>query len=76
LEEETGLKLPVQAANLGEGNWAVFFAEMKQEAQVRLDEEHDDYQWVSLDEAAKRCRPEQVGAAVKGVGKKLGFYIS
>ena len=73
LKEETGLRLSLQATELGDGSWAIFFAEENQGEQLTLDEEHDQFLWVSFDEATKRCTPQWVSDAIVGVGHRLGI---
>ena len=73
LAEETGLSLSFQATELGDGTWAVFFAEAGPEDQVTLDEEHDRYQWVSLTEAVQRCTPSKVSDSILGVAQQLAI---
>lgn len=58
LREETGIEgepEPVATENIG---WAVFFLDVPWGIQVELSHEHDDFAWVSLDEATRLCRPE------------------
>lgn len=71
LAEETGLQLELTATGLGDGDWAVFYAEAGQGDRVTLDEEHDRYLWVSLEEATGRCIPHPVNEAILGVSRKL-----
>jgi RimJ/RimL family protein N-acetyltransferase len=65
LAEETGITsaelLPVDLS----GGWAVFPAGLPAGTSVRLDSEHDAFAWLSADEAARRCLPEQVTAAFR-----------
>jgi 8-oxo-dGTP pyrophosphatase MutT (NUDIX family) len=69
LREETGLELDCSATSCGTSDWAVFVAEATGEAEVRLDEEHDRFEWLSLDEAIERCLPAQVGDTLRGVAE-------
>jgi 8-oxo-dGTP pyrophosphatase MutT (NUDIX family) len=72
LLEETGLELEPVPTGCGSDEWAVFVAEAPPEAEVRLDREHDAYEWVSEDEAAARCLPAHVGAAFNAVSALVG----
>lgn len=65
LVEETGIVAdpePVATENIG---WAVFILEVPWGTRVRLSHEHDDFAWVSLDEAMRRCRPERHAASFR-----------
>lgn len=74
LQEETGLQLPLQATPFGE-NWAIFFAEAQVDGVINLvDDEHDHYEWVSLDEAVQRCQPAQVNGAIRQVAGLIGLH--
>lgn len=60
LAEESGITgidpLPVDLS-IG---WALFSADVALDTPVRLDHEHDRYEWLPLDDAVKRCAPEAV----------------
>lgn len=75
LREETGLELRCAPAELGSDEWAVYVAEAPADAQVRLDAEHDRFAWVTEKEAAERCLPATVGAAVVAVARALGSTL-
>lgn len=65
LVEETGVVAdpePVATENIG---WAVFILEVPWGTRVRLSHEHDDFAWVSQDEAMRRCRPERQAASFR-----------
>jgi hypothetical protein len=40
-------------------------------ADVRLDDEHDRYEWLSLEQAAARCLPVLVGESFRRVAASL-----
>ena len=65
LLEETGLVLPLRLTAAGSPHWRVFTAEAKPDARVVLDDEHDAYEWVALDEALRRCRPQLVADQIR-----------
>jgi 8-oxo-dGTP pyrophosphatase MutT (NUDIX family) len=74
LFEETGLLLDCRVASFHGGRVSfdggvchVFHAEAKSDAAVVLSEEHDAYEWVSVEEAARRCLPAWVGAMYRDV---------
>jgi hypothetical protein len=61
------------------GDWAhvtdevaLFCAEVPADADVRLDPEHDEFAWLSLEEAAPRCLPAVVGESLRIVDAHLG----
>jgi dATP pyrophosphohydrolase len=60
LSEETGLSLELEATPCNGDEWVVFAAEAPPGTQVVLDDEHDDFAWLPLDEALARCRPQVV----------------
>jgi len=65
LLEETGLVLPLRLTAAGSPHWRVFTAIARPDARVVLDEEHDAYEWVGLDEALRRCRPLLVADQIR-----------
>ena len=73
LREETGLSLTPQPTDLGSPEWAVYLAEVEQDAPVTLDAEHDRYEWVTFDDALQRCRPAVVAGALRRVGQHLAI---
>jgi 8-oxo-dGTP pyrophosphatase MutT (NUDIX family) len=62
LAEETGLNLPVRITDFGSESWFVYTAEATEKAEVDIsrEPEHDRYEWVSPEEAIKRCAPDLV----------------
>jgi 8-oxo-dGTP pyrophosphatase MutT (NUDIX family) len=66
LQEETGLDgepLPLRVAG---AQWTVFELEVPWGCHVVVDgEEHDRYEWVSLEEACRRCLPAVVADALR-----------
>lgn len=65
LLEETGLVLPLRLTAAGSPHWRVFTAIARPDARVVLDDEHDAYEWVGLDEALRRCRPPLVAHQIR-----------
>jgi ADP-ribose pyrophosphatase YjhB (NUDIX family) len=64
LLEETGLEL--ECLSIGfEDEVAVYMAEAPSDVDVVLDDEHDRFLWVSLEEAREKCAPEFVAAQFK-----------
>jgi 8-oxo-dGTP pyrophosphatase MutT (NUDIX family) len=66
LLEETGLALPI-AGPLEHvtDDVALFVAEASRDAEVRLDAEHDRFEWVTLEEGVRRCLPAVVGESLR-----------
>lgn len=71
LREETGLSLTPRPTDLGSAEWAVYLAEVEENAPITLDVEHDRFEWVTLDHALRRCRPAVVSDALLRVGQHL-----
>ena len=71
LMEETGLALVLEATNHGSEAWAVYCAEAAPAAVIRLDREHDRYEWQPLERAAAMCLPEAVSDYMLAIGKEL-----
>ena len=72
LLEETGLALPLRATPCSREEWAIYAAEAPPEAEVTLDDEHDGFEWLTLDEARARCRPQVVADGLACVAAWLG----
>ena len=74
LLEETGLQLAIRRIETDAADWAVYLAEAEAGTQAVLqDEEHDRFEWVSLTEAQKRCRPEQVARGIEAAARIIGL---
>jgi 8-oxo-dGTP pyrophosphatase MutT (NUDIX family) len=69
LREETGLEVDCSATSCGTSDWAVFVAQATPEMEIQLDEEHDRFEWLGLEEAVERCLPAHVGDALRSVAK-------
>jgi 8-oxo-dGTP pyrophosphatase MutT (NUDIX family) len=69
LEEETGLVLDPEPTELGTLDWAVYRAEAPSDAEIVLSSEHDAFRWVSVEEAAARCLPPQVGESIRAAAE-------
>jgi 8-oxo-dGTP pyrophosphatase MutT (NUDIX family) len=66
LEEEIGLALPLTplpAASASE-DVALFVAEAPPDAEVVLDDEHDRFLWLPLEEALPKCLPPVVASGL------------
>lgn len=63
LREEVGLELNLTVVDV-DRDWAIFVAEVPDGAEIRLDAEHDRYEWVSIDETKVRCMPSQVAQSI------------
>lgn len=71
LREETGLSLALRPTDLGSPEWAVYLAEVEADVSITLDAEHDRFEWVSFDEALRRCHPVVVADTLRRVGQHL-----
>jgi predicted metal-dependent hydrolase/8-oxo-dGTP pyrophosphatase MutT (NUDIX family) len=71
LREEAGLELPITRSGVGDEGWRVYTAQAPQNAEVSLNEEHDRYRWVSVDEAERLCLPAMVGRSIRAVEARL-----
>jgi 8-oxo-dGTP pyrophosphatase MutT (NUDIX family) len=71
LREETGLELPTMRIEVGSEEWPVYAAEAPPDAEVVLNEEHDQFRWASVDEAERLCLPPQVGNSVRTLDMRL-----
>lgn len=60
LFEETGVVVPVTPIAGAPSDWPWFFAVVPPDAEIVPDEDHDRREWVSLDEARRRCLPAVV----------------
>ncbi len=62
LREETGLLLRLTALPEAapSGDVALFVAQTPPDADVVLDDEHDEFMWLPLEEAGARCLPVEV----------------
>lgn len=58
LLEEAGLELQLQETDVSNDDWAVYVAEARSSAVVRLDAEHDRFEWMSADSAIECCQPD------------------
>jgi 8-oxo-dGTP pyrophosphatase MutT (NUDIX family) len=72
LYEETKLELPLQLIAHGSADWLLYMAEAPADALVVLDAEHDRFEWVAADSAARLCQPDRVSAQVRAVAASLG----
>ena len=72
LLEETGLALPLRRTPCSREEWAIYAAEAPPGAEVRLDDEHDGFEWLSLEKALVRCRPRVVADGLACVAAWLG----
>ena len=61
LREETGLELTPRRTRFGSEDWPVYAAEAKAVDRVQLGVEHDRCEWVTAQDAVRRCLPEEVG---------------
>lgn len=66
LTEETGLDLPIRRIRADDAEpWATYVAEAPADAEVVLDEEHDRFAWLPLEDLLDRCAPEEAADGVR-----------
>ena len=73
LEEETGLALPLTPlldASASE-DVALYLAQAPAGAEIVLDEEHDRFLWLQLEEALPLCRPPVVAAGLANAAARI-----
>jgi 8-oxo-dGTP pyrophosphatase MutT (NUDIX family) len=64
LLEEAGLELHLRRVPSAHDDWTLWVADAPVDAEVRLDDEHDAYLWLPVDDAAALCKPERVAAGL------------
>jgi 8-oxo-dGTP pyrophosphatase MutT (NUDIX family) len=65
LREETGLMLPFASVpDAPSEDIALYVAQASLDNEVVLDHEHDDFLWLTLDEAVGKCLPPEAGACL------------
>jgi len=64
LLEKTRLRLPLTRVPSVSADVAHYLAQAPPEADVALDQEHDELSWVPLDAALAKCLPSEVAAGV------------
>ena len=62
LLEETALVIEPTFVDIGTEDWPVYLVEVRRECQITLSPEHDRFEWVTIDQAFARCKPERVAA--------------
>ncbi len=65
LKEETGLRGEPKRTEHGNERWFVYEFRYRGDAPIILDQEHDRYEWVSLDEAICRCKSDRVSVQLE-----------
>jgi predicted metal-dependent hydrolase/8-oxo-dGTP pyrophosphatase MutT (NUDIX family) len=75
LREETGLELAITPTDVGDPDWTVYMAEAPMDVEVTLDEEHDRFRWVPVDEAERFCLPSLVGRSIRAVDAWLASAV-
>ena len=60
LREEAGLDLELRPVASRHDDWTLWIADAPDDAEIRLDDEHDAYRWLAIEEAAALCKPERV----------------
>jgi 8-oxo-dGTP pyrophosphatase MutT (NUDIX family) len=74
LLEETGLRARPSPVATADVDWAVFALEVSWGTAIAVDgSEHDRVEWVTYDEAVRRCRPAVVAASFTSACAASGF---
>lgn len=61
LYEEAGLTACLRRVSDATADWVVYLAYVEADVRVHLhDSEHDRFEWVTFEEAVRRCRPDNV----------------
>ena len=70
LAEESGLALPLTPLPEApvSDDVAIYATEAPSDAEIILDDEHDEFLWLSLAEAVPKCLPSSVGMGLANVG--------
>lgn len=71
LHEETGLRLVLDATDLGSTDWALYLGQAPGDATIQLSAEHDRFLWLLLDAATVRTAPDAVRASLLRAGRVL-----
>ena len=75
LFEETGIRTECIQSDIGNGSWAVFYAEVPCDTEICLSPEHDKYLWVNFEQAIKFSSPEIVIEQITEVNKIINNII-
>lgn len=71
LLEETGLRLAIEPVVVPSG-YPVYRAMASDAAEIVMEDgEHDDYRWVTLDDAAALLQPQRVADSLRAVAESL-----
>ena len=71
LHEETGIDAWPTAVEPEDDGWLVYALEVAVNADVRLDDEHDRYEWVTPANALTRCRPAVVASGISAAIRSI-----
>jgi 8-oxo-dGTP pyrophosphatase MutT (NUDIX family) len=74
LREETGLDLPFVRVQSPFDEWGLFVVEAPSDAEVLLDDEHDAYRWLPLEDAVALCRPAAVGRGLVAAAERSNVH--
>jgi 8-oxo-dGTP diphosphatase len=70
LLEETGLDIPLTRVEGHSNDFALYVCELR-EGEVVLSAEHDRFEWVSHDEAVRRCLPAVVVESLRSARRYM-----
>lgn len=72
LHEEVGIEArPSRMVGVGGSQWWMYSLEVDPGFEVKLDEEHDRFEWVPAAEAVRRCLPDFVSADIATAAEVL-----
>ena len=73
LLEETGLSIDLVPIEQENTEWKLFAGKVSAETSIALSEEHDSYQWVTVDRAMEICKPRVVASGIAAAASALGL---
>lgn len=65
LYEETGLKRSAVLTEVGDKTWFIYSLQIEESKNIILSREHDQFIWVPLEKAIKKCSPELIKQQIR-----------
>jgi 8-oxo-dGTP pyrophosphatase MutT (NUDIX family) len=72
LREETGLEVALVRVEGCPNRFNAFVGEVVGDHPVRLDDDHDRFEWLPCADAARRCLPPRVGETILAAARQIG----
>lgn len=69
-----GLRGALKKTSYGDRHWFVYEYQHKSSNPIIFDQEHDRFEWVSVREAIRRCKPDRVSAQIAAFASAHGQY--